>query len=112
MHAYLHERPLATDQVTSFVLDGEVSDLQWELIQTCVQLGYLYPTVGVNSRDEMPIKSGTFRLGYILAPHFFLLPRRGKAQSFSTILKDGNASKGRHKQTPHDQMPLFEETPE
>ena len=107
MHSYLHRRPLTTDQVTSIVVDGNVSDVHWEFIQRCVQLGCLYPTLGVNSRDEMPEKSGTFRLGYILAPHFFVLPRRGKAQNLSTILKEIKASGGEERRLVEDQIPLL-----
>jgi hypothetical protein len=33
----------------------------------------------------MPWKEGTFHLAFIFAPHFFLLPRQGKAQKLQVI---------------------------
>jgi len=36
----------------------------------------------------LPFKIGSFRVAYVLAPHFFLLPRRGgKPHKLSTIKK-------------------------
>lgn len=62
-----------------------VSDLEWDLIKAAVELGLLYPNLGVSTRDEMPEREGTFHVAFILAPNFFLLPRRGASRSLSTI---------------------------
>jgi hypothetical protein len=88
MHSYFHERPLTTDQITSIRIDSSISDENWELVQRSVELGLLFPNIGAHTRDEMPEKEGTFHLAFILAPHFFLLPRRGKATSLSAVLEE------------------------
>jgi len=87
MHQHLHNNKLTTDQITSIQIDENISDRDWELIKCAVGLGLLYPNVGQSNRDELPIKTGSFRLAYILAPYFFLLPRRGKSHKLSTIYK-------------------------
>ena len=81
MHDYFHNRPLTTDQVTSFKVNEDVPDETWQLIQRGVELGLLYPNIGANARDELPYKQGVFHFGFILAPHFFLMPRRGQTRS-------------------------------
>ncbi|MCO2049094.1 hypothetical protein FA412_30025, partial [Pseudomonas aeruginosa] len=50
------------------------------------------PLIEKNQLDELPVKSGTFRLSYMLSPHFLLLPRRGKSVSLSSILNGDSAS--------------------
>ena len=88
MHNHLHNQKLTTDQVSSIEINQDVSDNDWELIKRAVGLGLLYPNVAQNKRDELPFRTGSFRLAYILAPHFFLLPRRGgKPHKLSTIKK-------------------------
>jgi hypothetical protein len=85
MHTNLHEKPLTTDQVTSVTIDDSISEREWKLITVAVGHGLLHPNVGPGNPDEMPWKEGTFHLAYALAPHFLLLPRRGKAANLSTI---------------------------
>lgn len=85
MHARLHEQPLTTDQVTSIKIDKNISPREWELIKRAVGLGLLFPNHNANNPDDLPVKEGTFHLAYILAPHFRLLPRRGKSRSLSNI---------------------------
>jgi hypothetical protein len=91
-----HEKPLTTDQLSSIIVDNEISDREWNSIQRAVELGLLYPNIGPHQRDEMPNREGTFRLAFILAPHFFLLPRRGDARKLSTIMKEIEALKQSH----------------
>lgn len=88
-----HEKPLTTDQITSINVDQEISDGQWNSIRRAVELGLLYPNIGAHQRDDMPNREGTFRLAFILAPHFFLLPRRGDSRKLSTIMKEIEAQK-------------------
>jgi hypothetical protein len=85
MKSILYEKPLTTDQVTSIEINDSVSDETWKLIEVAVGHGLLHPNVGSGDTDEMPWKSGTFHLAYALAPHFLLLPRRGKSVKLSTI---------------------------
>jgi hypothetical protein len=86
MHDSLHVDRLTTDQVSSIDLDESISDEQWALVKDAVGLGLLFPNVGPNNPDHMPVRSGIFRLAYVLAPHFRLLPRRGRPQKLSKIL--------------------------
>ena len=81
MHANLHKRPLTADQVTSVTIDKNVSDEDWKLVCVAVGHGLLHPNVGSGNPDEIPWREGTFHLAYAFAPHFLLLPRRGKAAS-------------------------------
>jgi len=85
MKADLHDAPLTTDQVTSVAIENTVADRDWRLICVAVGHGLLHPNVGTGQPDEMPWREGTFHLAYSLAPHFLLLPRRGKAASLTSI---------------------------
>jgi len=112
MRANLHERPLTTDQVTSVLIDDAISEREWELIEAAVGDGLLHPNVGLGNRDEMPWHEGTFHLAYALAPHFLLLPRRGKAASLAAMKEHWEtAQQGASKFTNHrdGQLPLFGE---
>ena len=93
MHAALHEKPLTTDQVSSITIGSDISETEWKLVQRGVELGLLYPNIGPHQRDEMPNREGAFRLAFILAPHFFLLPRRGDARPLSAVLNDRTRGK-------------------
>jgi hypothetical protein len=84
MHANLYDKPLSTDQITSVTIDDTVSERDWKLIQVAVGHGLLHPNISTGNPDEMPWREGTFHLAYALAPHFLLLPRRGKATNLTT----------------------------
>ena len=62
----------------------------WNLIERAVDNGLLYPNIKWNNFKIMPIKSGEFRLAYVLTPYFKLLPRRGDTRSLNTILNQKN----------------------
>lgn len=94
MHSELHEKPLTTDQITSLVINESISDKDWKLITVAVGHGLLHPNVGQGSTNEIPWKEGTFHLAYALAPHFLLLPRRGKAVTLNTIQEFNGMSQG------------------
>lgn len=87
MRTTFHEQPLTTDHVTSILIEKNVTDKEWTLIQRAVQLGLLFPNLGPQQRGELPNREGTFHLAFILAPHFFLLPRRGHSRSLATIMR-------------------------
>lgn len=110
MQADLYEKPLTTDQVTSFTVDNTVSEADWKLIQVAVGHGLLYPNASAGSPDEMPWKEGTFHLAYALAPHFLLLPRRGKAVWLTSIRRSHEMTRRRPRETRgpvHTQQTLF-----
>jgi len=81
----LHERPLTTDQITSVKIDSSISDDDWKLMQIAVDHGLLHPNIGAGKTDEMPWKEGVFHLAYSLAPHFLLLPRKGKSRKLTAF---------------------------
>jgi hypothetical protein len=112
MHANLHERPLTTDQVTSIVLDDTIPEKEWELVRVAVGHGLLHPNFGSGEVEEMPWKEGAFHFAYALAPHFLLLPRRGKAVELSVIQKF-HAMEQKEKEAylkyGHEQLYLFDE---
>lgn len=83
----LHDNLLGTDQISSIEIDKPITDNEWEVIKNAVGLGLLFPNINANSGDQMPERSGIFRLAYVLAPNFKILPRKGKAVSFSRIIQ-------------------------
>ncbi len=112
MHSTLHKKPLTTDQITSVVIDKGISDHHWKLVCVAVGHGLLHPNVNSGNPDEMPWREGTFHLAYAFAPHFLLLPRRGKAANLSTILFEAKSSRQQGKVLPaldSNQLQLFDE---
>lgn len=87
----LHHRPLSTDLVLSFRYNVDDEEV-WSVVSEAVGLGLIRPLVEKSQFDDLPVKSGTFRLSYMLSPHFLLLPRRGKPVSLSSILNGDSAS--------------------
>lgn len=87
MRKTFHEQPLSTDHVSSISIENNITDKEWLLLRKAVQLGLLFPNVGPRQSGELPQREGTFHLAYILAPHFFLLPRRGHSRSLSAIVQ-------------------------
>jgi hypothetical protein len=85
MSESLHKQPLSTDQISSIIVDGTISDADWKLICVAVGHGLLHANIPLGSRDEMPWMEGKFHLSYALAPHFLLLPRRGRSVRLSSI---------------------------
>jgi hypothetical protein len=112
MKADLHKRPLTTDQITSVAIDDSISDSDWRLVRVAVGYGLLHPNVGSGNPDEMPWREGTLHLAYALAPHFLLLPRRGKSAKFTTIKQFARMTERQQEAflaTGYQQMPLFPE---
>lgn len=92
MRSRLHSEPLSTDQVTAFRFDTKAAEY-WPLIERAVGLGLLFPSVSPKQPDIVPQESGTFHMAAILAPHFRLLPRRGRALNLSTIISRARADR-------------------
>lgn len=112
MQVYLHEKPLTTDQVSSVTIDDTVSEKDWKLVKVAVGHGLLHPNVGSGDTDEMPWREGTFHLAYTLAPHFLLLPRRGKSVKLTAIKKFHEMTQKEKKafmKYEYEQILLFEE---
>jgi hypothetical protein len=89
MQYCMHRMPLMTDQIGSIGLENEViSDSDWEIIRRAVALGLLYPHMNPEAPDELPVRTGTYRLAFVLAPYFRLLPRQGKPRRLATIRRE------------------------
>lgn len=86
----LHDEPISTDQIFSVRFDCSPPHI-WSAVKEAVGLGLLVPNINQSNPDRLPMDGGEFRISYILAPHFMLLPRRGKAISLESILKFGRS---------------------
>jgi len=80
----LHMGRVGTDTVGSIEVTESDGDIL-RLIKQAVAWGFMYPHFKDEKRDVLPTTSGEFRLAYILAPHFQLLPRRGRPIRPSTV---------------------------
>jgi hypothetical protein len=82
----IHGDKINTEQISSITISPDISEQQWILIERAVDNGLLYPNTRWNNSKIMPNKSGEFRLAYVLAPYFRILPRRGDSRKLNTIL--------------------------
>jgi hypothetical protein len=89
MATRLHKEKISTDQISSIDIPKNISPEKWNLIKCATGLGLLYPNRNQHSPDILPDKEGTFHLAYVLAPHFFIMPRREGSRSLSTFLSKG-----------------------
>jgi hypothetical protein len=85
---------IGTDAVTTVRVDSRVSDRTWAAVMRACDLGLLYANVGWNNPDQWPIRSGYFHLAYVLAPHFRVLPRRGRSRSLALVIRDAPTLEG------------------
>lgn len=81
----LHGGPLATDQLGAFRYDLPSDDLKWR----AVAKGFGVGIICQNDADPegLPSPDDAFRLSFVLAPYFRLVPRRGRARSLKMILE-------------------------
>ncbi len=85
MHDALHKRRISTDQVGSVSFGPETNEDDWATVRAAVGIGLLFPNQKPWKADDLPMSGGEFRMAYVLAPHFFILPRRGKARSVAEM---------------------------
>lgn len=85
MRMLLHDKPLPTDQTSAFRYDLDLADPVWRALAHGFGIGLIYQNDG--DSDDLPTPDSLFRLSYVLAPQFRLLPRRGRARSLKTILE-------------------------
>ena len=90
MRHRLHDQPISTDQIFSIKVDSHTENA-WPVIEEAVGLGLLIPNMNQENPDRLPTEKGYFRIAYILAPHFMLLPRHGKSISLEFILSFGKS---------------------
>ena len=105
----LHEKLLATDQVCSIEIDHNVTNEDWDLIQVAIGQGLLFS----NTPDSVnygvsAVRSGKYHLAYVLAPHFRLLPRKGKSVKLRT-LKSFNVVAARKQNSMAEDISLFQD---
>lgn len=88
MRRRLHGAKVGTDFITSIDADLSHSDSLAKLVKASVGLGYLYPSLNPKDTNRLPLGRGTFQLGFVLAPYFKLLPRKGKARDLASVLNE------------------------
>ncbi|MFZ7133960.1 MAG: hypothetical protein ACOWWR_16555 [Eubacteriales bacterium] len=85
LHYLFHEKKISTDFYYSIKFTEEnQSKNKWQLIKRAVSIGLLFPDI--QTPDVLPIFAGTFHFSFVLAPKYFLLPRRGSTINYSKIL--------------------------
>jgi hypothetical protein len=89
--ARLHVGRIGTDTFGSLEVDESDPELL-HLVQQAVAWGYMYPHSKDERRDSLPTGAGEFRLAYVLAPYFRILPRRGRPVRPSTIFPQRSLS--------------------
>ncbi|WP_167631097.1 hypothetical protein [Mariprofundus ferrooxydans] len=82
----LHSERISTDQISSIKVTKSISKKHWEAIKCATGLGLMFPNRTQHSPDSLPEKDGVFHLAYVLAPHFFIMPRRGSSGALVTFL--------------------------
>lgn len=89
----LHKMPLTSNLSLAIDVSKDVSDEIWKVIEKAVEWGYLFPIRNSNHPDRLPHKKGRFHLGYVLAPYFKIMPRKGHPIPLSTIQRHKPLSK-------------------
>jgi hypothetical protein len=84
----LHRRPISTDQFSSFYVTTRQFENHRDLIERGVGLGLVYPNLAQEALDQLPAGDASYRLAYVLAPHFRILPRKGRERALGTVLHD------------------------
>ncbi|WP_217557327.1 ORC-CDC6 family AAA ATPase [Vibrio metschnikovii] len=83
----LHDDKIGTNTYNSFKYNID-DDKIWSHVETAVDLGLIYPdSIGNENENKMPNRVGTFGLAFCLAPHFYLMPRKGSAIPLQRILE-------------------------
>ncbi len=89
MSIRLNKHALSTEQITSINVDSDrIPEKYMNAIKAAVGIGLLFPNRSLYNYDHVPDGRGTYHLAYVLAPHFKLLPRRGRSKSVLNILKN------------------------
>ena len=86
MNERLHGAPIGTDSWSSILVSEETAADKRSAIQAAVALGLMYPNRSQNSTSTYNATVGVFHLAFVLAPHFRLLPRRGRSMRLERIL--------------------------
>ncbi len=83
----LHGEKTGTDVVSSIEVDLSVGNHLSYLVKAAAGLGYLYPALNPKEPNRLPLGKAVFELGFVLAPHFKLLPRKGKPRDIQSIIR-------------------------
>lgn len=86
LNNHLHNKKFTGDVYSAFEYEDDVLPEFWEVIQSAVEWGLLFPLVNRNNPNLLPVREGKFHIANILAPNFRLLPRGGNVTKFKTIL--------------------------
>ncbi|MFO0992047.1 MAG: hypothetical protein U1E67_08975 [Hyphomicrobiales bacterium] len=86
MHGLLHDRPLGTDNISSFTWEFGTDQTLDKAIRSAVGIGCVFPSINPKNPDRLPDFKGTFHIGFKFAPTFQILPRKGKSIPLESIL--------------------------
>lgn len=104
---YFHSKYLRTGWYGSVNIDNQSSKNYWQIIEKAVNIGLIYPVINTKSKNPLPVREGVFRLGYVLAPYFNLMPRKAMSQKLSTILNTTLPTTNYDEEKEQEQSPLF-----
>lgn len=102
MSGVIHQKELGTDFISSFSVDFSESLEVSDTVKEAVGLGCMFPSVNPKDPDRMPEEGGVFHLGFKFAPHFKILPRKGKSIPINSAV-----SAMRESSESDDQLSLF-----
>lgn len=90
LNAMIFNRKIGTDFVSSFTVQfGHDKQLDGA-IKSAVAIGSVFPSVNPKDPNRMPEDGGTFHLGFKFAPHFKIIPRKGKSISLEAALLENS----------------------
>ncbi len=81
------ENKISSDTFYSFEVKEECDDETKRLIKKAVDLGLIYPNKHEAIAENF-ICEGKFHPAYILAPAYYLLPRKGSSTSLSSLMRE------------------------
>lgn len=109
----LHDQPLSTDLYGSIEIQAREFASYGEIVQRGVGRGLLYPDWSLAESGDLTRTSRKFRLAYVVAPYFCLMPRRGRSKSLSAVLthaygRSSGSGKRKGKMGVPETLPLFD----
>ncbi len=104
----MHGKAIGTDTVTSVKVDRGTPKEVVLLLREACGIGMFYANVTPDNPDPQPRDDAVYHLAYVLAPHFKLLPRRGRHRSLASIVASRRPS---FDLTSDNQLRLFEDPP-
>lgn len=90
LKAMIFDRKIGTDFVSSFSVQFGLDKELDRAIKSAVAIGSIFPSVNPKDPNRMPETGGVFHLGFKFAPHFKIIPRKGKSISLEAALLESD----------------------